>query len=177
MRSLSTLATLLLGLAVVFWAPTAKADCPHNDNDTHQHCVGGATSAKNGHFEFYDFTVSTTVGYVGGIAGMHAFCQTEFPELGTDVRFCTAEEYALSPEQALPETPAWIHPSPDYLARSADGISVYRWTCGAWLGFGDFITEGTVVQTDGTMHNFVLEEPGNPLCTTARPVTCCARLN
>ncbi len=28
MQSLSTLATLLLGLAVVFWAPPAKADCP-----------------------------------------------------------------------------------------------------------------------------------------------------
>jgi len=62
MRYLSTLATLLLGLAVVFWAPAAKADCPHNDNDAHQHCVSGSTSAKNGHFEFYDFTVSTTDG-------------------------------------------------------------------------------------------------------------------
>ena len=40
MRSLSTLATLLLGLAVVFWAPAAKADCPHNDDDAHQHCGG-----------------------------------------------------------------------------------------------------------------------------------------
>ncbi len=36
MRSLSTLATLLLGLAVVFWAPTAKAHCPHPN-----HCGGG----------------------------------------------------------------------------------------------------------------------------------------
>ncbi len=29
MRSISTLATLLLGRAVVFWAPAAKAHCPH----------------------------------------------------------------------------------------------------------------------------------------------------
>ncbi len=29
MRSISTLATLLLGLAVAFWAPAAKAHCPH----------------------------------------------------------------------------------------------------------------------------------------------------
>ncbi len=45
MRSLSTLATLLVGLAIVFWAPTAKADCPHKDtNFDHKHCdseVGG----------------------------------------------------------------------------------------------------------------------------------------
>ncbi len=33
MRSLATLATLLVGLAVVFWAPTAKAHCPG-----HAHC-------------------------------------------------------------------------------------------------------------------------------------------
>ena len=33
MRAIATLATLLLGLAVVFWAPTAKAHCPG-----HGHC-------------------------------------------------------------------------------------------------------------------------------------------
>ncbi len=33
MRTLSTLAALLLGLAVVFWAPAAKAHCPG-----HEHC-------------------------------------------------------------------------------------------------------------------------------------------
>ncbi len=38
MRSLSTLATLLLGLAVVFWAPVAQADCPHGTKFIHPHC-------------------------------------------------------------------------------------------------------------------------------------------
>ncbi len=38
MRSLSTFATLLLGLAVVFWAPAAKAHCPHGNSFTHEHC-------------------------------------------------------------------------------------------------------------------------------------------
>ena len=46
MKTLLTLATLLLGLAVVFWAPAAKADCPHNDDDTHQHCGGGASTSN-----------------------------------------------------------------------------------------------------------------------------------
>ena len=123
-RHITALAVAVV--AFVFWAPIPKADCPHKGNKFHhEHCAkvvqdkldalqAQIDGIKSGHFEFYDFTVSTTVGYVGGIAGMHAFCQTEFPELGTDVRFCTAEEYALSPEQALPDTPAWIHPSSDY---------------------------------------------------------------
>ena len=36
MRTLATLATLLVGLAVVFWAPAAKAHCPG-----HAHCGDG----------------------------------------------------------------------------------------------------------------------------------------
>lgn len=38
MRTHATLATLLLGLTVVFLAPTAKADCPHNNKTNHPHC-------------------------------------------------------------------------------------------------------------------------------------------
>ena len=38
MRSLSTLATLFLGLAVVFWAPAAKAHCPHANHPDPEHC-------------------------------------------------------------------------------------------------------------------------------------------
>ncbi len=48
MRTLATLAALLVGLAFVFWAPAAKADCPHNDNDAHQHCVGGEPPPPDG---------------------------------------------------------------------------------------------------------------------------------
>ncbi len=40
MRSLATLANLLLGLAVVFWALAAKADCPHGTKENHPHCPG-----------------------------------------------------------------------------------------------------------------------------------------
>ncbi len=38
MLTLSTLATLLVGLAIVFWAPPAKADCPHGTKLIHPHC-------------------------------------------------------------------------------------------------------------------------------------------
>ncbi len=41
MRTLATLATLLVGLAVVFWALAAKADCPHKGTEfDHKHCDG-----------------------------------------------------------------------------------------------------------------------------------------
>jgi hypothetical protein len=41
MRTLATLATLIVGLAFVYWAPTAKADCPHKGtNFDHKHCDG-----------------------------------------------------------------------------------------------------------------------------------------
>ena len=41
MPTLSTLVTLLVGLPFVFWAPTAKADCPHNENFSPPHCGWG----------------------------------------------------------------------------------------------------------------------------------------
>ncbi len=39
MRTLSSLTTLLVGLVVVFWAPAAKAHCPHDKSTTHEHCA------------------------------------------------------------------------------------------------------------------------------------------
>ena len=42
MRSISTLATLLVGLTFVYLAPTAKADCPHEGtNFDHPRCGSG----------------------------------------------------------------------------------------------------------------------------------------
>ena len=38
MRTLATLATLLVGLAFIFWAPAANADCPHGTKTDHPHC-------------------------------------------------------------------------------------------------------------------------------------------
>ncbi len=44
MRTLATLGTLLLGLAFVFWALPAKADCPHQLKTDHPHCDGAEPS-------------------------------------------------------------------------------------------------------------------------------------
>ena len=41
MRTPVTAAILLVGLAIVFWAPAAKAHCPHGNSTTHEHCGGG----------------------------------------------------------------------------------------------------------------------------------------
>ncbi len=40
MRTLSKLAILLAGLAVAFWAPAAKAHCPHGNSTNQDHCPG-----------------------------------------------------------------------------------------------------------------------------------------
>ncbi len=48
MRTASTLATLLVGLAVVFWAPAAKAHCPHGNSTTREHCGGEPPGATLG---------------------------------------------------------------------------------------------------------------------------------
>ena len=42
MRTLATLATLLVGLAIVFWAPAAKAHCPNLE-----HCGEEPPGASN----------------------------------------------------------------------------------------------------------------------------------
>jgi len=41
MRTLSTFATLIVGLAFVSFAPSVKADCPHNGRTDHPHCDVG----------------------------------------------------------------------------------------------------------------------------------------
>ena len=50
MRTLATLAILLVGLPFVFGAPAAKAHCPHNGDDTnrplsHAASIGSSKSA------------------------------------------------------------------------------------------------------------------------------------
>ena len=83
MRTLAMLATLLLGLAVVFWAPATKAHCPHGGDATHEHCGGGAPATSN-EFRFIGFTDETFNGepdtIVGGqgMLAMHALCQDDF---------------------------------------------------------------------------------------------------
>ena len=89
MRTLATMATLVLGLAVVFWAPAAKAHCPHNGDDMHAHCPGEPAPSTSNEFRFIGFSTVTIAGDQGMIA-MHALCQDDF---GLNSKMCTSEEF------------------------------------------------------------------------------------
>lgn len=65
MRSLATLATLLLGLAILSWAPAAKADCPHNGDDVHQHCGSGTSGSTPYKFAGYSSSAYLLTGDIG----------------------------------------------------------------------------------------------------------------
>ncbi len=170
MRSLSTLATLLPGLAIVFLAPAAKADCPHNNDDTHQHCVGGTPSTSN-EFRFTGFTddapvntLPNTIDGGQGMLDMHALCQDDF---GPNSRMCTSEEFWQSPNAEAPAADAWLHFT--YVGSGSDfsGIEVSASTlsCNAWtiMSAGN---SGMVVTTAGKSATVLG-------CDTPRPVTCC----
>ncbi len=47
MHTLSAATPLLVGLALVLLAPTAQADCPHNNKFDHPHCDGVAPSPSD----------------------------------------------------------------------------------------------------------------------------------
>ncbi len=163
MQSLSTLATLLLGLAFVFLAPTAKADCPHGG--TNDHCGGAAPSTSN-EFRFTGFTDPGTIDGAQGMIDMHALCQDDF---GLNSRMCTSEEFWLSPNAEEPTADAWLHPTLVGGGVEFSGIdaAASTLTCGSWKG-ATAGNRGLVVTTAG--------KPNAPLgCNTFRPVTCCAR--
>jgi len=161
MRSLSTLATLLLGLAVVFWAPAAKADCPHGG--TNDHCGGAAPSTSN-EFRFVGFTdevdngLPDTIDGGQGMLDMHALCQDDF---GLDSKMCTSEEFWQSPNASAPAptAKAWLHDKP---AIGFIGTSVGI-NCNGWTNTSG---GGPVVTSDG--------KPEGSNCSDLHPVTCCA---
>ncbi len=168
MRSISTLATLLVGLAVVFWAPAAKADCPHNNDDTHQHCGGGGGAAPSNEFRFIGYSINNTVTGDSGYVGLTQACGAEFP--GSVVRVCTTEEFIKSPGIVFPAADAWIVPVHvetggtgvpiDYsgLTVAAQFLSCTQWTSAS--------VTGLVVDVGGGI--------GRVSCNDPRPVTCCA---
>ena len=138
---------------------------------------GGGSSG-----EFLGFTVATTDGNVGGIAGMNAFCEAEF---GDNARFCTTEEYMRSRNQGVPTSAAWIHPVSDYVPFSSS-TGLFASSCAAATGQNgsrqliwssdDPARVGIVVDTDGrvaVVTDTVVAE--NFTCDVARPVACCAR--
>ncbi len=167
MRTLTTLATLIVGLAIVFSAPTAKADCPHNSDDTHPHCGGGEppAPATSNEYRFIGFTDPGTIDGGQGMLDMHALCQDDF---GPDARMCTSEEFWLSPNAEAPTADAWLHLT--YVGGGADfsGIDAAASTlsCSAWT-IASSGNRGLVVTTAGKSAPILG-------CNTPRPVTCCA---
>ncbi len=158
MRSLSTLATLLLGLAIVFWVSAAKADCPHNDDDddddTHQHCSGG-TSTNTGPYEFVGYSSMSVVGDVG-IPEIYKTCQNDF---GPEARMCTRIEFYYSPNAVSPFVEAWVD------TNEIPG----SFPCDFWTSTSK--SDGTTVQD--VSGKFILREVS---CSSDLLVTCCARL-
>ena len=145
MRTLSTLATLLLGLAFVFLAPTAKADCPHGG--TNDHCGGGEPPAASNEFRFIGFTdtddVNHTIDGGQGMLAMHALCQDDF---GPDARMCTDKEFWLSPNAEAPAfASSWLHP----VLGSSDFLRHTSGNCGAWSSPLS-TARGRVITPDGT---------------------------
>ncbi len=155
MRSLSTLATLLLGLAVVFWAPAAKADCPHNNDDTHQHCVGG-TSTNSGPIQFVGYS-STSVSGDAGLQEIYETCQDDF---GLGARMCSGIEFYYSPNATAPAAEAWVT-----FDENPNNVAI---PCDYWTSPGS--VNGTILQNSSGK----VRLRDTTVCTSVLPVTCCS---
>ena len=153
MRSISTLATLLVGMAVVFWAPAAKADCPHNNDDTHQHCGGGTPATNSGPFQFVGYSSTPRFGDVG-VRAMYEACQDDF---GLEARVCSETEFLQSPNVEIPSSFAWLG------ATSSSNCNYWSSSLGTALVVEDFAASGKI--------RLRVEA-----CTSELPITCCARL-
>ncbi len=134
----------------------------------------GRPLQTSGDYEFIGFTSAAHVeDGDAGFAGMHAACQAEFPELGTQVRMCTSKEFLLSPMQAAPVVPAWVHPMRDFFSAEV-GVPLHRFSCRLWDSIVVGV-QGFVVGTDGKVST-VDAGGANIQCNVDRPVTCCARV-
>ncbi len=129
----------------------------------------------SGDYEFIGFTSAANFeDGDAGFAGMHAACQAEFPDFGTQVRMCTSKEFLLSPVQAAPVVPAWVHPMRDFVSFEVPPLQ--RFSCRLWDTIVvDGIVSGFVVGTDGKVSK---NDAGGATiqCNVDRPVTCCARV-
>lgn len=112
MRTILSLAALLVGLTILFWAPTAKAHCPHGNSTTHEHCIvppppPGATLGDlecstdqiakfdgaqwvcdgGGAKVIFASSDDTFTGNLGGVAGADATCNTLAANAGLSGNF------------------------------------------------------------------------------------------
>jgi len=158
LKKLMILYVLAFFFLFVGWAITpALADCPHNENENHQHCVSGSGGTV---FEFVGFTDEVT-GTVDGTVGfnvIHAACQAEF---GLNARFGTSMEYYLKVGHSAPSVAAWVHPILSF-SPFAGPVAHY----GLW---SEPTLVGAVIDPNGRVNQL--------LCNVQRPVTCSAPVN
>ena len=164
MRSLSTLATLLVGLAVVFWAPAAKAHCPHGGDDTHEHCVGGTPAANTGPFQFVGYSSAPFLSG-SGLQAMYETCQFDF---GSEARICTLTEFVYSPNAEAPPLTglangAWVD----------DSVTPGDHNCALW---GSTAGGAAAIVNSPTSPGTIEFVSGQGCAVTTLFVTCCARL-
>ena len=113
MRSLSTFAILLLGLAVVAMPVAAYAASLQSQIDALQAQIDAielipGPPGSPARFEFFGYSINNTVFGDAGYVGLTQACAAEFPS--SVVRACTTEELIKSPGIVSPADDAWIVP-------------------------------------------------------------------
>ena len=160
-KQLTILSTGTFFFLFVSWASTpVRADCPHNENENHQHCRSGGSGTV---FEFVGFTDEVT-GTVDGTVGsnvIHAACQAEF---GSNARFGTSMEYLLKVGHTTPPVDAWVQAILSFSPFTAGSPN-----CHLWLTENPEGISGAVITPNGSVNQL--------LCNVQRPVTCSAPVN
>ena len=117
-------------------------------------------TVDGGGFEFVGFSVTTIKPGPGvGFVGMHQVCQLDFNN--PETRMCTDKEYTLSPNASRPVgRSAWIQLDGSYLNSNFGDCA--KWTDMGSTRTGEIVTEGSGILGGS--------------CSSARPITCCARV-
>jgi hypothetical protein len=124
---------------------------------------GSASPSAADAYSFAGFTTAMYQGYIGGIVGAHAACNSQFP----GAHLCTYREYEWTGSPtAVPVGGAWVD---DYT--SSNGYNNFprdrdsSYTCTNWTD--NSASYGNFVDVTGA-YNYL-----STACQTSRPLTCC----
>ena len=171
MRTYATLATLFVVLAFVFWAPAAKAHCPHGGEVVPEHC-GGAAAPPPVRPQYLGNSGVDRDGD-GGLFARHADCAAAFE----GALMCTSRmivEGGAAPDAIITEGREWVNPefvanvgtTADVVDFSGIVASSNSFNCGRWGSGADGF--GLVLLTTVGGSNFMLAD-----CATERSAACC----